>query len=159
MKDWFLRFSVREQLALLLMLLAIVLFGLQRVVVSPLDEARREMAQRNETAAQSLVRVDAMASELRSLQERSGAASRGEGRNLTALVNSSAELFGLQPARLQPTSRGAVQVRFESASVAALLRWLHDLETRRGLIVDELSLSQTATAGTVSATLRVAALD
>ena len=159
MKDWFLRFSVREQLALLAMAAAVLLYGVVLFVVAPLQAARVELMDRNVATAAALARVDAMASELRALGDTAGEARRSDGRNLTALVNSSAERFGLQPTRLQPNGRGAVQVRFESAPVAALLRWLHDLETQRDLAVEELSLSQTAVAGNVSATLRVASRD
>lgn len=157
MREWFLRFSVREQLALLLMAVAVLAWLLFVLALAPLSEARSELARRNEATALVLARVDAMATELRALGDSAGSAGRPDARNITALVNSSAERFGLQPSRLQPNSRGAVQVRFEGAALAALLRWIHDLETSRGLVVEELSLSQTASAGSVSATLRIAA--
>ena len=50
-----------------------------------------------------------------------------------------------------------MQVRFESAPLGPLLRWIHDLESERGLAVEDLSMSQTATAGVVSASARIAA--
>lgn len=158
MKQWFLRFTPREQLALLSMAAAVTLYAVFMLLVAPLGKARDEMAARNDSTAELLTRVDGMAAEISALRETDRGRPAAAQRNLTALVNSSAERFGLRPSRLQPNARGAVQVRFEAAPLAALLRWVHDLETSRGLAVEELSVSQTASAGTVSVTARVASL-
>ncbi len=157
MKDWFLRFSLREQVYLLIMAVALTVYGLFFLVINPLSDAREELRARNESTAEALHRVDALAAELRSLRQ-SNTSTRGAGRNLTAQLNASANRFGLQIARLQPNSRGAVQLRFEAAVLDGLLRWIHQLETVEGLLVEELSFSQTSSAGVVSATLRVAAV-
>jgi type II secretory pathway component PulM len=158
MKQWFLRFTPREQLALLLMAGAVILYAVFLLLVAPLGAARNDMASRNAATAELLARVDGMATEILSLREADAGRPAAAQRNLTASVNSSAERFGLRPSQLQPNARGAVQVRFEAAALDALLRWIHDLETSRGLAVEELSLSQTASAGTVSVTARIAAL-
>ncbi|MEM9314812.1 MAG: type II secretion system protein M [Pseudomonadota bacterium] len=157
MKDWFLRFSPREQLALLLMTAAVTLYAFVLLVLMPLGNAREEMVERNIATATALARVDGLATEISELRKTAGSAPSA-GRNLTATVNRSAERFGLRPSRLQPNSRGGVQVRFETAALEPLLRWLHALEDGQGLLVEELSLSQTQLAGTVSATVRIAAL-
>ncbi|MFT7286073.1 MAG: general secretion pathway protein M [Halieaceae bacterium] len=156
MKQWFMRFSIREQLALLLMALAVAVYLLFVIILLPLEGARSEMAARNAATTKMLRGVDAMASELIGLRSAAGPDSSGRRRNLTALLNSSAERFSLTVSRLQPNSRGAVQLRFETVPLEGLLRWLHDVEAREGLLVEELSLSQSATAGIVSASLRVA---
>ena len=158
MKAWFLRFSVREQLALLVMAFVVGAYVVAVVLVLPLGEARDDMSARNAATAEALVRVDALASELKTLRDQEGAASSTARGNLTALINRSAERYGMRPSRLQPNSRGAVQVRFEAAALDVLLRWLHDLETTQGLIVEEVSLSQTSATGIVSASTRIAAL-
>lgn len=157
MKAWFLRFTVREQLALLLMALAVAIYLIVVLLVAPIADARRELVARNAATADALARVDRMAAEIRELRKNNAGADRSARRNLTALVNSSAERFGLRASRLQPSSSGAVQVRFESAPLGPLLRWIHDLETERGLLVEDLSMSQTATSGIVSVSARVSA--
>ncbi|EED33803.1 putative general secretion pathway M protein [gamma proteobacterium NOR5-3] len=157
MKEWFERFSLREQLSLLIMAAAVLVYVLMLFVVLPLGQAREEMAARNAATAAVLRQVDAMATEIQSLrgeQSNSGAPSTA---NLSASLNQSASRYLLRVSRLQPNSQGSVQLRFESAPLDALLRWIHELETLQGLRVDDLSLSQTSTAGVVSATLRVAA--
>ena len=157
MKEWFARFPLREQLALLVLALVLVLYTAVFLMIRPLQEARQSLSERNQSFAEQLARVDALASELAALCARGGAGSSASRRNLTTLLNRTAGSFGLQISRLQPNSRGAVQVRFEGAPLEGLLRWLHELETGSGLILEELSISQTGTAGFVSASLRVAA--
>lgn len=157
MKDWFLRFSLREQIALLLMAAAVSTYIIVVVMLLPLATARDTLRENNRSTAQLLQRVDQMAAEIS--MARSAGAARGPGNvgaNLTARLNSTADEQGLQISRVQPNSRGAVQLRFEAAPLATLLRWLHSLEADEGFVIEELSLGQTSTAGVVTATLRVA---
>jgi general secretion pathway protein M len=71
------------------------------------------------------------------------------------VLTSSAESLGLRISRLQPNSRGGVQLRMESVAFDALLRWLHGLEEQQGLLLEEVSVSQSGAPGIVSASLRV----
>jgi len=80
----------------------------------------------------------------------------GRQRNLTSLINQSTARQALQVSRLQPNSRGEIQVRLESAAFDALLAWLYELEYREGLLVREVSITQSGTSGRVNATIRVA---
>ena len=156
MKAWFLRFSLREQIYLLCMAAALGLYALFTLALGPLASARESAQNRNRATLQVLQRVDALTAELRERRRAAGDA-RAAGPNLTAQLNASADRFALPITRLQPNSRGAVQLRFEGASLEALLRWMHHLETAEGLLIEELSITQTSSAGVVSATLRVAA--
>jgi type II secretory pathway component PulM len=58
--------------------------------------------------------------------------------------------------RLQPNSRGEVQVRFESVDYDNLVRWLHRIEVVEGLVVVDASIAQAGRSGGVNATLRIA---
>ncbi len=155
MKAWFLRFTLREQLMLLAMAVAIVTYIVVALVLVPMEQQRRERSARNVATAEALGRVDAMVTELEALRGSGNRSARGGNRNLTALLNRSVAGYGLQISRLQPNSQGAVQVRFESVPLEPLLRWIHRLETADGLLVQELSMSQVSAAGYVSVSLRV----
>lgn len=158
MKSWFLRFPLREQIALLIMSAVVVLYVLVVLLILPQGRAREAMAANNAATAAQLSRVDAMASEIGALRasgtRSNGAANRGP--RLSSLLNDTASRYALQISRMQPNSRGAVQLRLETAGLDALLRWVHYLETSEGLVIEEVSLSQTSISGVVSATLRVA---
>ncbi len=154
MKAWFNGLTQREQLSLLVLGLALALYLLYMMLVAPLGNARDDMARQNRGVAESLQRVDAMVSQILALRE-SGGSAAGK-RNLTTLVNRSTAALGLQVARLQPNSRGEIQVRFEGASFDDLLSWLHQMEMRESLLVRELSVTQGGSAGRVNATIRLA---
>jgi type II secretory pathway component PulM len=154
-KRWFLMLSGRDQLALMVLALALALYLVLMVLVLPLERARDQLAATNIATAAVLQRVDVMAAAIQAQRE---AGDRPAGsRNLSALLSGSAESAGLRISRLQPNSRGGVQLRFESVSFDALLRWLHGLEDTQGLLLEELSISQTGSSGIVSASLRISA--
>ncbi len=154
MKAWYSQLTQREQLSLLLMALAVALYLLYSVLWSPLDARRDSLQQQNQGVAQSLQRVDAMVSEV--MQLRDTGSRTGKRRNLTSLINQSTARHELQVSRLQPNSRGEIQVRLESAAFDDMLAWLYELEFREGLLVREVSVTQSGAAGRVNATVRVA---
>ena len=153
MKEWFAGLNQREQLSLLVLGIALALYLLYMVAWAPLAERRSELAVQNEAVAQSLQRVDAMVSEIIRLREGGGAsASR---RNLTSLVNQSTGRHGLQVSRLQPNSRGDIQVRLENAVFDDLVAWLDEVENRERLLVTESAITRTGNVGRVNATIRI----
>lgn len=153
MKAWLLRLNTREQLSVLVLALVLGLYLLYMLLWAPVAASRDRMAEQNAAVAASLLRVDALASELAQLRA-AGVDSRQQ-RNLTALVNQSTAQRGLAVSRLQPGSRGDLQVRLENARFADLAAWLHTLETREGLLIEEIALTQAGGAGLVNATVRL----
>jgi general secretion pathway protein M len=154
LKEWFAGLNQREQLSLLLLGFAVGLYLLYMVAWAPLAERRTQLALQNQGVAQSLQRVDAMVSEITSL--RAGGGTGTVARNLAALVNQSTGRHGLQVSRLQPNSRGDIQVRLENAAFDDLLAWLDDIENREGLLVTEVAITRSGTAGRVNASIRIA---
>ena len=154
MKDWFDALEQREQLSLVVLGFALGLYLLYMLAWAPLAEQGAQLAVQNEGAAQSLQRVDAMVSEI--IRLRDGGSASAAQRNLTALVNQSTGRHGLQVSRLQPNSRGDIQVRLENAIFDDLLAWLDEVENREGLLVTEVAITQTGTTGRVNATIRIA---
>ncbi len=154
MKEWFAGLNQREQLSLFVLGIALVLYLLYLLAWAPLAQRREELAVQNESVGESLQRVDAMVSEIMRLRE-GGVASTAR-RNLTSLVNQSTGRHGLQVSRLQPNSRGDIQVRLENAVFDDLLAWLDDVENREGLLVTEIAITRSGTTGRVNATIRIA---
>ena len=154
MKDWFAQLNQREQMSLVILSLAVGLYLLLMIVWSPLAGKRDALEVQNGAIAGSLARVDAMVSEL--LQLRDGGASVNTRRNLTSLINQSTSRMELPVSRLQPSSRGDIQVRLENAAFDDVLQWLHEMEYREGLLVREVSVTQAGSVGRVNATVRIA---
>jgi general secretion pathway protein M len=154
MKEWFSQLNQREQLSLLALGLVLALYLLYILLWSPLHDMRESLQQQNRVVAGSLQRVDAMVSELLHLRE--SGAQAGSRRNLTSLINQSTSRLQLQVTRLQPNSRGEIQVRLENAAFDDVLRWLHQIEYREGLLVREVSITQAGSTGRVNLTVRIA---
>jgi general secretion pathway protein M len=153
-KDWFAQLNQRDQLSLLVLGLALGLYLLYMLAWRPLDNKRELLAQQNSAVAASLQEVDVMVSEIMRLRD-SGAVA-GARRNLTSLINQSTSRRGLQVTRLQPNSRGEIQVRLEGAAFDELLDWLYEVENQDGLLVLEAAVTPAGMAGRVNATVRIA---
>ncbi len=153
MKQWFAGLNQREQLSLLILGFALGLYLLFIVALRPLGEAQAEMSTRNVAVSESLQRIDVMVSQILALRE-SGAQGSAP-RNLTSLVNSSTAEHGLSIDRLQPNSRGEVQIRLENAAFDSLAAWLYQIEYRDHLLVQEVSITQAGSSGRVNATVRI----
>ncbi|MBL6902003.1 MAG: type II secretion system protein M, partial [Luminiphilus sp.] len=118
----------------------------------PMSENRAQMALNNGAASAQLSRVEAKVSRLLSLRD---AGSTGQNDNLSSTLSAAAQNAGLTVKRLQPNSRGEVQVRFEGADFDALLQWLQTVEGNEGLRIIDASVSDAGRSGGVNATLRV----
>ena len=154
MKEWFSQLNQREQLSLLLLGLALLLYLLYILVLSPLESQREQLIAQNSAVIESQGRVDAMVSQL--LQLRQGGAKAGAKRNLTSVINQSTSRLQLPVMRLQPNSRGEIQVRIENASFNDVLKWLNEMEYTESLLVREVSVTPAASAGRVNITVRIA---
>ena len=152
MKQWFQQFNQREQLYLLLCAAAVTLYLLLVGVWQPIANMRADMASQNERVAQSLVKVQAMAGELKQLRASGG--TQGDV-NLNQVINNSTSQHSIAPTRIQPSSRGDTQVRFEDVELDNFLRWLHQLEYVDNLAIRELSINQGQRGGLVNASVRI----
>lgn len=152
MRDWFNAQTQRDQLAIMALAAAVVLYGLLSFALIPASEARSQMAANNTAAIAQLSRVEAKVSQLLDLRENNES---GQSQNLSSTLSAAAQNAGLTVKRLQPNSRGEVQVRFESVEFDALLQWLQTVEGNEGLRIVDASVSDAGRSGGVNATLRV----
>ena len=102
--------------------------------------------------AQQLSRVDLKVEQLTALRAGGG----GRQVNLTRTLNQASEANGLAVKRLQPNSRGEVQIRFEGVDFDGVLRFLEQVEGAADLTVLDASISSAGRSGGVNATLRIA---
>ena len=152
MREWFNAQTQRDQIALIALVGAVVLYSLLTFALLPASEARGQMATNNTAAMAQLGRVEAKVSQLLDLRANSES---GQNQNLSSTLSAAAQNAGLTVKRLQPNSRGEVQVRFESVEFDALLQWLQTVEGNEGLRIVDASVSDAGRSGGVNATLRV----
>ena len=152
MREWFNSQRPRDQMAILLLTGFLLVFSVFQFALMPMSENRAQMALNNGAASAQLSRVEAKVSRLLSLRD---AGSTGQNDNLSSTLSAAAQNAGLTVKRLQPNSRGEVQVRFEGADFDALLQWLQTVEGNEGLRIIDASVSDAGRSGGVNATLRV----
>ena len=153
MKDMFFNMTRREQIYVLVMVAAVGLWLLFTFALAPASAAREAMKASNESAINLLARVDAKATELIRIRQEGSTQNNG---SLVSAVSRSSELAGLPVRRLQPNSRGEVQVRYEAVDYDDLARLLYQVEMVEGLVVVEASITQAGRSGGVNASVRVA---
>ena len=152
MREWFNAQTQRDQIALIALAGAVALYSLLTFALLPASEARSQMAANNTAATAQLGRVEAKVSQLLDLRANSES---GQNQNLSSTLSAAAQNAGLTVKRLQPNSRGEVQVRFEGVEFDALLQWLQTVEGNEGLRIVDASVSDAGRSGGVNATLRV----
>jgi len=152
MKQWFESLSRRDQIALLMRAGALLLWAYTQLIFIPLDGRRECLKQGTAALAEKLVRVDLKVAQLAAL--RSGKGSQPV--NLTRTLSQASDASGLPVKRLQPNSRGEVQIRFESVPFDGVLRFLEQVEGISQLSVVDASISSAGKNGGVNATLRIA---
>lgn len=152
MREWFNAQTPRDQIALIALAAAVVIYGVVAFALVPASEARSQMMANNKAATAQLARVEAKVSQLVDLRANGES---GQNQNLSSTLSAAAQNAGLTVKRLQPNSRGEVQVRFESVEFDALLQWLQTIEGNEGLRIIDASVSDAGRSGGVNATLRV----
>ena len=136
-----------------LMILAAVLsvWVFIQVIFVELEGRRQRLTAGNEALASTLSRIDLKVEQLAALRADGG----GVQVNLTRTLSQLSETLGLPVKRLQPNSRGEVQIRFEGIAFDGLLQFLEQIEGSSGLVVVDGSISSAGNNGGVNATLRV----
>lgn len=151
-RQWFESLSARDQIALMILGAAVGLWAFVFLIFIELDGRRERLVNGNQALAQKLHRVDLKVEQLAVLRE-----GGGDGQvNLTRTLSQASEMHGLTVKRLQPNSRGEVQLRFEGIAFDGLLQFLEQIEGSAGLVVKEASISSAGRSGGVNATLRIA---
>ena len=153
LKDWWAQANPRDQLSVLLLVVAVVLFGFYNFVLSPVAEMRSN--QEKSVAAQRarLDRVKTMASQLISQQRGSG--SQSDNRGVEEAVQSSFARHGLRVSGFDAGGRSGIRVRFDEVPYENLLTWLHDLELSQGMRMKDVNVSASRQPGRVSATVLI----
>lgn len=152
MRQWFESLPSRDQIALMALVAALGLWIFVQLIFIELDGRRDRLTQGNQALAEKLIRVDLKVEQLAALRAGGGA----QKVNLTRTLSQASEANGLAVKRLQPNSRGEVQIRFEGVAFDNLLQFLEQIEGVSGLAVLDASVSSAGRSGGVNATFRVA---
>lgn len=132
--------------------LAVVLLYL--VVWEPVANARAERQQALAASRSLAARLELIGAEV---QKNRGATPSIATRNQSLLSvvdqSSKAAQLGKAPSRLQPDGDTGVKLWIEDVSFDAVVRWLHDLERRHGVQVQDADIERRSGAGLVNVRL------
>ena len=151
MRKWFESLVARDQMALMILAAIVGLWVFVQVIFVELDGRRERLRAGNEALVVKLSRIDLKVEQLAALRADGG----GVQVNLTRTLSQVSETLGLPVKRLQPNSRGEVQIRFEDIAFDGLLQFLEQIGGSSGLAVIDGSISSAGNNGGVNATLRV----
>lgn len=144
--------SQRDQLALLAMGFAIVLFLLYAVLYQPIKTKRIKAEIAVERNSQQLGEVKNLVAELENRNAAQG--SQGQ-RSVAEEVGASLRESNLPFSNMTPSGSSDVRIRFDSANFNNLMSWLNAMENQRGYSVKEVSINETDNEGFVAVNLRL----
>jgi general secretion pathway protein M len=146
--------SRRDQVMLLVLAIALLLYLLYQAAWRPLAAANQRLAQSNAVLRESAQTTATLAAELRVLRDRGDNSANTSRESLAQLIDRTAAARQLSMSRFQPGSTGDVQIRFDGSSFDEILRWLHQLESE-GVTVRDLSIVPGAAPGLVNVSVRL----
>ncbi len=146
------KYNRREQMMILGCGIAVVLYLVWLLLLTPIQKKRDQLYQANTSSTQTLGRVQILAAQIQQLRAQ-GSANANE--NINGLIDSSLRANGLQMTGLQPGSNGEVRVRLDRAAYEPLMQWLYEMEYKQGITVTDLSLASTNDPGQVTVNLRL----
>lgn len=147
-------FNRREQTALLVVGVLVVLYILWLALLVPLNNKRTQLLKATTNAQQSLGRVQVLARQLEQLAQQSNQAGAASD-NLSGLIDASLRDNGIAMSSFTPGANGEVRVRIDKAASEPLLQWLYDLESKYHIAIRELSITAGNDPGQVSVNLRL----
>lgn len=146
------KYNRRDQMLILGCGLAVVLYLLWLMVLTPIQNKRDQLLAANVASTQTLGRVQIVAAQI---QQSRAAGATVSNDNLSSLVDSTLRANGLAMSNFQPGANGEARVRLERAAYGPLMQWLYEIEFKQGITVSDLSIAATNDPGQVTVTLRL----
>lgn len=148
--------SRRDQTALLILGVAIVLALIWWALVQPSTKALDQQALATRSSAESLSRVREMALELKQYRNSGDASDNSDQVQLSELIDRSLRAQGMNMSSFQPVREGEVRLRLDDVAYSSFIAWLIDMEAEQKLATQELTITPTRTSGRVSVSVRLA---
>lgn len=142
--------SDSEKYTLMLVVGLTLVSLLYLLVVDPLivsrEQQKRNVAGNHQKYTQVMTLVERF-------QQQSSVSTSSEG--LASVVDKSLRKNGLVMRGFQPESDNRARLQLTNVAYEPLAQWLHDLENTHHIIIEELSISRTKTAGLLMVNIRV----
>lgn len=137
-------------------LLSVIILSL--AVISPLQKHKGDLRHQVMALSKTQQQVQELAEQLGNKQQQD---EPGKGQNVTStdgslirLVNNSLDKNHIRMSGFQPNNNGGATLRFDEVNYTDFMQWLYELEIEHQLVIDELSIHQTAKPGMISVSLK-----
>ncbi len=154
MNTWFKAQTSRDQIAIVALAIAVVIYVLVGWIYQPLQAKQAQLTQANVVAAEDLRWMLGAAAKVKMAPAKQ--ASTRAGGSLSQVIDASVRRAGLKMKRFQPSGDKQAQVWLENVPYAAAMTWLNELEVERGYRIESASITAASQSGTVNLRIRVA---
>ncbi|MCG8673410.1 MAG: type II secretion system protein M [Pseudomonadales bacterium] len=141
----------REQNLIMLMGVVILIAVIYLVAMFPAQNAVAAATKKLEAKQSLLSWMQANEEAAKNAAKSSQGASRGGNKNLLGSVNQAANRYQITLQRSEPEGKDKLRIWLEDTSFNNMVKWLHFLESKRGIAVSSISLDAEKQPGLVSA--------
>ena len=146
------KYNRREQMLILGCGLAVALYLLWLLVLTPIQNKRDQLLAANVASTQTLGRVQIVAAQI---QQARNAGASANNDNISGLIDTTLRANGLSMSVFNPGANGEARVRLDRAGYGPLMQWLYEIEFKQGITVSDLSIGSTNDPGQVTVNLRL----
>ena len=153
MKQWFLSLTHRERVMVQAAVAVVGLFLVYLLIIEPVSTTYDRNKKNVASSMETLQWMKSAAQEVKKLSGGRTVSTRSKGKqHILSTVDRSAKSAGLATVmkRVQPEGDTGVRVWFENAAFDELIKWLSVVETKHGLLVNEINIEKTDSTGLVN---------
>jgi general secretion pathway protein M len=155
---WFHGLGQRDQLALKILGLGLVIFLAYLLIWGPASAYRSAAIRASEQAYADLgwMKENEAQARLLSGQNDAGKVSLGEGQSLLSLVSASARLKSIELQRFEPKGDDKINIWLDRVEFNRMMLWLESMYKETGIKVEQISVDKSDAPGFVTARLSLA---
>ena len=153
MKDWFLSLTQRERTMVQVAASVVVIILFYLLILDPVSTNYTKNKKNVAEATQTLEWMNSAAREVKQLRGGRLLPEHPQGKKfILSMVDRSVKKAGLAGVmkRVQPEGDSGVRVWFEDAVFDELIKWLATIESKHGLLVNEINIEKTESTGLVN---------
>jgi len=150
LQQWWLSLVKREQIVVAILAIVMILLMFQMMIWKPLHQGRDNATNSVEKQAELLQWMKQRAALATQLKHQLPSRAKVKGKSISQIINTTASRAKIEINRFQTSGDNSVQVWLDNVDFSKLLLWLETIQKKQGIVVESLSVSETAKPGIVS---------
>jgi len=149
-QQWWQTLVYRERIVVSVLAIVVILFMFQSLILKPLYQARDNAQNSVNKQAELLQWMKQKGALAKQLKRTSPIQSQVKGVSISQRINTTAKRTKIEINRFQTSGDTSVQVWLDSVDFSKLLLWLNTLQSKNGVHIESVAISETSKAGFVS---------